>query len=106
MKVIRRPLFLVDVDEAADYLFTEAGEATALRWRDELKRILTLIHEFPEVGRLRSDLPIRDVRAFQLRDFTNWLVFYRITDGQIEFLRVKHGMMQLPGLFESEGLST
>jgi hypothetical protein len=39
MKVIRCPLFLVDVDEAADYLFTEAGEATALRWRDELKRI-------------------------------------------------------------------
>jgi hypothetical protein len=29
-------------------------------------------------------------------------VFYRISDGQIEFLRVKHGMMHLPDLFESE----
>jgi plasmid stabilization system protein ParE len=56
MKVIRRPLFLVDVDEAADYLLTEAGEMIALRWRDELKRALNLIREFPEVGRLRSDL--------------------------------------------------
>jgi hypothetical protein len=40
MKATRRPLFLVDVDEAADYLFTEAGEIIALRWRDELKRTL------------------------------------------------------------------
>jgi plasmid stabilization system protein ParE len=102
MKAIRRPLFLVDVDEAADYLFVEAGETTALRWRDELKRTLNLIREFPEVGRLRSDLPIKEIRTFQLKDFPNWLVFYRIFGGQIEFLRVKHGMMHLPGLFESE----
>jgi plasmid stabilization system protein ParE len=102
MKAVRRPLFLVDVGEAADYLFTEAGEMTALRWRDELKRTLNLIREFPEVGRLRSDLPIKDIRTFQLKDFPNWLVFYRISDGQIEFLRVKHGMMHLPDLFESE----
>jgi plasmid stabilization system protein ParE len=102
MKAIRRPLFLVDVEEAVDYLFTQADEKTALRWCDELKRTLNLIREFPEIGRLRFDLPINDIRTFQLKNFPNWLVFYRIGDDQIEFLRVKHGMMHLPGLFESE----
>ena len=102
MNAIRRPLFLVDVEETADYLFTEAGEATALRWKDALKRTLALLREFPEIGRLRSDLPMKDIRTFQLKDFPNWLVFYRIADNHIEFLRVKHGMMHLPGLFESE----
>jgi plasmid stabilization system protein ParE len=102
MKTIKRPLFLADVNEAGDYLLTEAGETTALRWRDELKRTLNLIGEFPEIGRLRSDFPIKDIRTFQLKDFPNWLVFYRIGDGQIEYLRVKHGMMHLPSLFESE----
>jgi plasmid stabilization system protein ParE len=101
MKAIGRPLFLRDVDEAADYLFTESGEATALSWRDEPKRTLNLIRDFPEIGRLRSDLPIKDIPTFQLRDFPNGLVFYRV-DGQIEFLRAQHGMMHLPGLFESE----
>ena len=102
MKAVLRPLFLVDVDEATDYLFTEANESIASSWRDELKRTLNLIREFPEIGRLRSDLPIKDIRTFQMRDFPNWLMFYRITAGQIEFLRVKHGMMHLPSLFESE----
>jgi hypothetical protein len=50
MNAIRRPLFLVDVEETADYLFTEAGEATALRWKDSLKRTLVLLREFPEKG--------------------------------------------------------
>jgi plasmid stabilization system protein ParE len=102
MNAIARPLFLVDVEEAADYLFTEAGEKTATGWRDELKRALKLIRDFPEIGRLRSDLPIKDIRSFQMKGFPNWLIFYRITGGKIEFLRVKHGMMHLPGLFESE----
>jgi plasmid stabilization system protein ParE len=102
MKSIKRPLFLVDLEEVADYLSTEADELTALRWRNELKRTLSLISEFPEIGRLRFDLPIKDIRTFQLKDFPNWLVFYRIGKEEIEFLRVKHGMMHLPGLFESE----
>ena len=51
MKAIKRPLFLVDVEDMTDCLFTEA---------------------------------------------------YRVADDQVEFLRVKHGMMHLPGLFESQ----
>jgi plasmid stabilization system protein ParE len=35
-----------------------------------------------------------------MKVFPNWLIFYRIEEDQIEFLRVKHGMMHLPGLFE------
>ncbi|HXS67321.1 MAG TPA: hypothetical protein VN761_00665 [Candidatus Polarisedimenticolia bacterium] len=81
MKAIRRPLFPVDVEEAADHLFTEAGEEVALR--------------------RRFDLPIDDVRSFQLKNFPNWLIFYRWTGEEIELLRVKHGMMHLPALFSS-----
>jgi toxin ParE1/3/4 len=102
MNTIRRPLFLADVEEAADYLFTEAGENVALHWQDALKRTLSLLRDFPEIGRLRLDLPVKDIRAFPLKGFPNWLIFYRINENQIELLRVKHGMMHLPGLFEVE----
>jgi hypothetical protein len=37
-----------------------------------------------------------------VKGFPNWLVFYRIEGGKIELLRVKHGMMHLPGLFEPD----
>jgi plasmid stabilization system protein ParE len=65
MNAIARPLFLVDVEEAADYLFTEAGETIAIGWRDELKRALKLVRDFPEIGRLRSDLPSKISAAFR-----------------------------------------
>ena len=100
MKVIRRPLFLLDVEECADYLFVEAGEATAFGWRDSLKRTVAMIAKFPEMGRLRHDLPIPGVRTFFLKEFPRYLVFYRVSATAVELLRVRHGMMHLPGLFE------
>jgi plasmid stabilization system protein ParE len=56
MKAVRRPIFLADVEETADYLLSEAGEDVMLRWRDALKRTMALIREFPELGRVRPDL--------------------------------------------------
>ena len=35
-----------------------------------------------------------------IKEFPRYLVFYRLEQGAIELLRVKHGMMHLPGLFE------
>jgi len=102
MKVIRRPIFLADVTDCADYLFTEAGEDVAARWKESLIDATALISQFPEIGRVRHDLPFAGIRTFFLKDFPRYLVFYRIARGRIELLRVRHGMMHLPGLFESE----
>lgn len=100
MKIIWRPLFVVDVEQAADYFSTEAGEETAIRWQNSLNTTLVLLKDFPEIGRVRSDLPVKDIRSFHLKNFPNWLVFYRVGTDQIELLRVRHGMMHLPALFE------
>ncbi len=102
MKAVRRPQFLTDLEEGADYLQTQAGDEVLARWRESVKNTLRLIQQFPELGRLRSDLPIEGIRTLNLREFPDYLVFYRLRAGRIEFLRVKHGMMHLPGLFESE----
>jgi plasmid stabilization system protein ParE len=36
-----------------------------------------------------------------LKEFPRYLVFYRLEQDTIELLRIKHGMMHLPGLFEA-----
>jgi plasmid stabilization system protein ParE len=36
-----------------------------------------------------------------VKEFPRYLVFYCLHEGTIELLRVKHGMMHLPGLFET-----
>lgn len=100
MKLVKRPVFLLDVADCADYLFTEGGEDVARQWKASLDKTLALIAKFPEIGRLRHDLPLPGIRTFFLREFPRYLVFYRLERGAIDLLRVKHGMMHLPELFE------
>ena len=101
MKVLKRPVFLQDVADCADYLFTEAGEEVARRWKQSLDRTIAQIARFPEIGRLRPDLPFPGVRTFFIKEFPRYLVFYRLEEGALDLLRVKHGMMHLPALFET-----
>jgi toxin ParE1/3/4 len=103
MKLNKRPIFLADVAECADYLCTEAGEDVAQRWKQALDRTLSLLGKFPELGRLRRDLPYPGVRSFFLKEFPRYLIFYRIEQHSLDLLRIRHGMMHLPGLFETPG---
>ncbi|HEX3856905.1 MAG TPA: type II toxin-antitoxin system RelE/ParE family toxin [Verrucomicrobiae bacterium] len=99
MKLVYRPLFLADVEQCADYISTEAGEAVAGAWYAALKKSLEHIQRVPEIGRVRQDLPMPEIRTLNLRKYPNYLVFYRLEKSGIELLRVRHGMMNLPELF-------
>jgi len=101
MRASYRPQFLADIEETADYLYAQAGDDMVARWRQAVKRTRKLITQSPEIGQLRADLPIEGVRTFYVKGFANWLIFYRIGEDHIEFLRAKHAMMHLPGLFET-----
>jgi toxin ParE1/3/4 len=97
--LIYRPLFLADVAQCADYLAAEAGDPVAAAWHQALKKALEHIQRVPEIGRIRHDLPIPEIRTLNLRKYPNYLVFYRLETDTIELLRVRHGMMNLPELF-------
>ena len=51
-KRVYHPLFLVDVEEGADYLTTEAGLTVATVWYQLLKQALEHIQAVLEIGRL------------------------------------------------------
>ena len=103
MKLVYRPLYLADVTECADYLFTEAGEPVARAWYQALKDALVNLRQNPELGRLRHDLPIPGIRSLNLRKYPNYLIFYRVEKTTSELLRIRHGMMHLPSLFNETG---
>lgn len=102
MNLIYRPLFLADVTEGADYLATEAGEIVAASWYESLKKAVAQIHQTPAIGRLRQDLPLPGIRTLNLRKYPKYLIFYRLENGRIELLRIRHGMMNLPELFSEK----
>jgi len=99
VKLAYRPLFLADVEQCADYLSAEADEAVATAWYAALKKSLEHIQRVPEIGRVRDDLPMPEIRTLNLRKYPNYLVFYRLENNCIELLRVRHGMMNLAELF-------
>ena len=102
MKLLASPQFITDVEDCAEYLCSEASEIVAEEWRRALKQAVRLIAEVPEIGRVRQDLPQPRIRTLNLRKYPAYLIFYRIEGKQIQLLRVRHGMMHLPGLFEEE----
>jgi len=99
MNLVRRPLYLSDLAECADYLCSEAGEKVAAGWYQALKKSIEHIRRAPEIGRIRNDLPMAGIRTLNLRKFPNYLVFYRLEKNTVELLRVRHGMMNLTELF-------
>ena len=58
------------------------------------------IQKQPDLGRLRRELTPAGIRSLILRRFPRYLVFYRWENNTLEILRVKHGMMHLPALFD------
>ena len=102
MKLVYRPLYFADVAECADYLATEASETVAAAWYESLKKAVQQIRKTPEIGRLRRELPVAGIRTLNLRKYPKYLVFYRLENGKIELLRVRHGMMHLPDLFSEK----
>jgi plasmid stabilization system protein ParE len=46
--------------------------------------------------------PWTDLRSFRIRDFDNYLVFYRSVPGGIEVFHVLHGARDLEAFFADE----
>ena len=47
-------------------------------------------------------MPLAGIRTLNLRKYPKYLVFYRLENGVIELLRIRHGMMNLPELFSEK----
>jgi plasmid stabilization system protein ParE len=99
VNAVFRPQFWTDVEEGVTYLASKASPEIAVRWHGEVLNTVHRIQRLPDLGRARHDLKPRGIRSLVIERFPRYLVFYRQEAGRIEFLRVKHGMMDLPKLF-------
>jgi plasmid stabilization system protein ParE len=100
VKVLFRPKFWLDVEEGVAYLVENASHETASRWHQAVMATVQRVRNQPDLGRLRSDLTPEGLRSIAVLRFSKYLVFYRWSGEVIEVVRVKHGMMDLPRLFD------
>ena len=102
MNVIIRPQFYLDAEEEICWLLTNADASVAQRWHSAVWETIGQLQTHPFIGRERKDLKQPGIRSWRVGGFARWLVFYRAGEVELEMFRVRHGMMDLPKVFEKE----
>ena len=91
----------LDLEETMAYLRDQAGDELAVRFWAQAQATFAGLTRQPFIGRPRPDLNPPGLRSWRVNGFENWLVFYQ-PGATVEILRVRHGMLDLPGIFQKE----
>lgn len=99
MNLIFSTVFEQDFAEIITRFAKEASVEIATRFEENTYRLIDLLTNNPELGRLRKDLNPPDIRSFRIRGFDSYLLFYRIQGDDLIILRLRHAGMNLQALF-------
>jgi len=92
-----RLVYLPSADEDALEIFVTIAldnEGAAHRFVDRLKAALGRLADFPESAPAREDI----APGMRGLSFTGYIALYRIVKGEVQIVRIVHGMRDLPGL--------
>ena len=92
-------VFEADFAEITVHFAQDASPKISAQWEAAVIHLVSLLQEFPEIGRLRRDLHPPGIRTFVINEFPNYVLFYRLTTDEIILLRLRHGGMDLITLF-------
>ena len=103
MKIILSPEAVADLDEIHTYIHGFNPDA-ARRLLDAAFETFDLLARAPEIGQPRSfsNPRLHDMRSFIIRQFRNYVVFYRVTSERMEIVRVLHGARDMAALFSAD----
>jgi len=74
-----------DLGEAFRFYRREAGRGVAARFLNEFERVISLLEEFPELGRPTNE----QRRSYPLTGFP-YSIIYRKVEGDVRVLVVRH----------------
>ena len=89
-----------DLRQQANYILVNGNAAAAERFLDLAENTFTQLVRVPEIGKVvrLASARMGEVRQWRIKDFQDYLVFYRIQDDRVEILRVLHGARDLEGI--------
>ncbi|MBI5361846.1 MAG: type II toxin-antitoxin system RelE/ParE family toxin [Planctomycetes bacterium] len=86
-----QPLARRDIDDAVDYLVSEADTEVAWRFVDAFTTALERLSEYPEIGSPVALSPrMSGVRSWPLVGFESYSLFYHYEMDEVRVLRVLH----------------
>jgi plasmid stabilization system protein ParE len=99
LAIEKAPLFHADITSQFGWYFDEAGEELAWRFFNATDQTLYKLARQPDLGRRRKfrHPMLRDLCSFQVeRPFQKILIFYRVTENDLQAWRLMHGSRDLP----------
>jgi len=99
--ILVQPAAQKDLEDIGDYLF-QRSIAAADRFSYRAAESFNILLSNPTLGS-SFDIPnpaLRGLRAWPMKGFRNYLIFYRSQDCGIEILRVVHGARDIEKIFE------
>jgi plasmid stabilization system protein ParE len=98
-RIVFSSVFEGDFAEITAQFAVAASPELSMRWEAAVIRLVGLLQKFPQMGRIRRDLHPAGIRTFGVKEFPNFLVFYRVTASEIILLRIRYGGMDLTKMF-------
>lgn len=99
MKTVFSSVFEADFAEIITRFAGEVSPALSIRFENRIIEAFETIARHPEIGRRRKDLSPDGMRSFRVAGFDSYLIFYQVRAGELFFIRVLHGAMDLPAMF-------
>jgi toxin ParE1/3/4 len=99
VKVVKRRRAIQDIDEHAAYI-AGRNPSAAYRFLDMVEETFDLLARNPRIGSRRLDHIVAGLRAFPVKAFKSYVVFYFVAGGRVQIVRLVHAARDLEALFK------
>ena len=95
------PAARMDTVSCFEYLRAQSGAAQAWHFIASLQESFDRIQQMPFIGAVRQfrRARLRNIRQWPVREFEDYLIFYRVTQERIDIQRILHSRRNLEAIF-------
>jgi toxin ParE1/3/4 len=103
-RLVRKRAADRDLTEQVEHI-AEEQPAAARRYLLAVERAFARLLEMPEMGVRRTfqNRKLEGLRMWPVPGFNNFLIFYRVTQGSIQIVRILHGAQNIPRVLGETG---
>jgi toxin ParE1/3/4 len=103
MRIIKRPQVIQDLIELATYLAEDSLDISE-RFLFSAEKTFQKLSQFPQRGKLSNfkHPQLIDIRQQAIEGFRKYVIFYRLTDSEVEIIRVIHGARDIEAILEQD----
>lgn len=88
--------------QLANYILVNGNAQIAVKFLNNTEQTFEQLLKTPGMGKIIRlvDSRLGEIRQWRIKDFKDYLIFYRIEDTTVEILRVFHGARDLADILD------